>query len=107
VASEEIEQIYAPDVSRNNIYIYIVIFQNFLQIASVNPLRTESILRKLQKVMKLTQKWKDVEKLGPHGSLSEDLSNNYQCYRVSIASKIFIIFLFSDFGDRSRLRVRG
>jgi hypothetical protein len=40
--------------------------------------------------------------MGPHESLSEDLSNNYQCYRFSIVSKIFIIFLFSDFGDRSR-----
>jgi hypothetical protein len=48
--------------------------------------------------MKLTK----VEIMGPHERLSEDLSNNYQCYRVSTASKIFIIFLFSDFGDRSR-----
>jgi predicted transcriptional regulator len=30
--------------------------------------------------------------MGPHESLSEDLSNNYQCYRVSIASKMFIIY---------------
>jgi hypothetical protein len=30
----------------------------------INPLRTEGILRKLQKVMKLAQKWKDVEKIG-------------------------------------------
>jgi hypothetical protein len=34
-------------------------------------------------------------------SLSEDLSNNYQCCRVPITSKNVII-LFSDFGDRSR-----
>jgi hypothetical protein len=31
--------------------------------------------------------------MGPHESLSEDLSNKYQCYRVSITSKIFIFFL--------------
>jgi hypothetical protein len=45
----------------------------------INPLRTEGILRKLQKVMKLTQKCKDFEKiLEPRESLSEDLSDNYQ-----------------------------
>jgi hypothetical protein len=35
--------------------------------------------------------------MGPHKSLSEDLPNNYQCHRVSIASKIVIIFLFCDY----------
>jgi hypothetical protein len=40
--------------------------------------------------------------MGPYESLSKDLSNKYQCYMVSITSKIFIFLLFSDFGDRSR-----
>jgi hypothetical protein len=44
----------------------------------------EGILRKLQKVMKSGMILKIT---GPHESLSKDLSNNYQCYRVSIASK--------------------
>jgi hypothetical protein len=35
-----------------------------------------------------------VEIMGPHESLPEDLSNNYQCSRVSIASKIVFNFLF-------------
>jgi hypothetical protein len=30
--------------------------------------------------------------MGSRESLSKDFSNKYQCYRVSIASKIFIIF---------------
>jgi hypothetical protein len=40
--------------------------------------------------------------MGPRESLSKDLSNNYQYYRVSIASKNVHNFLFSDFGDRSK-----
>jgi hypothetical protein len=44
-------------------------------------------------VLKLTQKWKDFENNGTHESLSEDLSNNYQYYRVSIAPKDFIILI--------------
>jgi hypothetical protein len=31
--------------------------------------------------------------MGPHECLYEDLSNNYQCSRVSIASEIFIIIM--------------
>jgi hypothetical protein len=58
----------------------------------------EGILRKLQKVMKLTQKWKDFEN---NESLSKDLSNKYQCHRVSISPKIFIIF-YIFFGDENR-----
>jgi hypothetical protein len=54
--------------------------------------------------MKLTRpkSGKILKIMGPHESLSEDISNKYQRYRVSIASKIFIIFLFYNFGDRSR-----
>jgi hypothetical protein len=53
----------------------------------VNPLRMEGILRKLRD--ETHQKVENLLKiLGPHESLSEDLSNN----RVSIASKILIIF---------------
>jgi hypothetical protein len=40
--------------------------------------------------------------MGSHESLSEDLSNKYQCSRVSIASKNLEFSWFSDFGDRSR-----
>jgi hypothetical protein len=32
--------------------------------------------------------------MGPHESLSEDLSNNYQCYRVSIASNFHFFLNF-------------
>jgi hypothetical protein len=47
--------------------------------------------------MKLTQKWKDE-------SLSEDLSNNYQCYRVSITSIIFIHFFNFFYRSRSHFQ---
>jgi hypothetical protein len=67
---------------------------DFWTFMNFNPLRTEGIFRKLQKVMKKETKSGQILKImEPHESLDEDLSNKYQCYRVSIASKIFIIFL--------------
>jgi hypothetical protein len=57
----------------------------------------EGILKKLQKVMKRTQKWKDVEKNG---------TTYMKAYPKGFPATI--ICLFSDFGDRSRpLSLKG
>jgi hypothetical protein len=57
------------------------------------PFKAGRYFQEITKVMKLTQEWKDIENIG---TTSKDLSNNYQCSSVSIASEIFIIFSFSD-----------
>jgi hypothetical protein len=41
----------------------------------------------------------------PPESLSQYLSNEYQCYGVSIESSNYQYFLPSDFGDKSRPQV--
>jgi hypothetical protein len=51
----------------------------------LNPSKTKGILRKFQKVILLTQNWKIMV---PPERLSEYLSNEYQCYGVSISRKI-------------------
>jgi hypothetical protein len=64
------------------------------------PSRTEDFLGNYKMWWSSPKSAQILKIMGPHESLSEDLSNNYQCYRASIVSKIFI-FLFYDFGDRS------
>jgi hypothetical protein len=57
----------------------------------------QGILRKYQKVIELTQTWKDIKNNGTTWKL---VSNEYQCYGVSIVSWNYQQFLHSDFGDK-------
>jgi hypothetical protein len=70
----------------------------------LSPSKTEGILRKFQKVIQLTQKWKDIENNGTTWKL---VSIPFKwvpiCCGVSIESSNYQYFFHSDFGDKSRL----
>jgi hypothetical protein len=61
----------------------------------------EGIFWKLQKVMKLTQKWKDFENNGTMKAYPKTFpTTNGIGFQLLLS--IFMILLFSDFVDRSR-----
>jgi hypothetical protein len=45
-----------------------------------SPLKTEGIWKKIQQVIQLAQKWRFKKIMVPPESLSQYLSNKYQCY---------------------------
>jgi hypothetical protein len=63
-----------------------------MRLLGINSSKTEGILRKLKKVIKFTQK--NLKKMAPLESLSQYLSNEYQCYGVSMVLKLPIFLAF-------------